>query len=100
MRNFSYPTLALGGSAFFATAYGDAHQLLARLLANPTRSFAWAFRQGRGYNADALRTSMHPDRHAQIWVQRTVINGFHFGQPDYWYAFAGVTGKTPRQAGF
>jgi hypothetical protein len=28
-------------------------------------------------------------------VQRTVIEGFHFGDPDYWYAFAGNPARTP-----
>ena len=27
------------------------------------------------------------------WVQRTIIPGFHFGDPDYWYAFAGDPGR-------
>ena len=99
VRNYSYPVLRLGASAFFATAYGDAHSLLARLLAHPDGGFGWAFRQGRGFAPHALRTSAHPDLHARIWVQRTVISGFHFGQPDYWYAFAGNPHRTPRQAG-
>ena len=99
VRNYSYPVLKLGASAFFATAYGDAHSLVARLLTHPDGGFGWAFRQGRGFAGHALRTSSHPDLNAQIWVQRTVISGFHFGQPDYWYAFAGNPNRTPRQAG-
>jgi hypothetical protein len=99
VRNYSYPVLRLGASAFFATAYSDAHRLLARLLANPTRTYGWAFKQGRGFDADALRSNSHPDVDARIWVQKTVIKGFHFSQADYWYAFAGVPGRTPRQAG-
>jgi hypothetical protein len=32
----------------------------------------------------------HPDVPGnEVWVQRTTILGFHFGDPDYWYAFAG-----------
>lgn len=99
VRNYSFPILAMGGSAFYATAYGDAHQLVARLLKNPGRSFAWAFKQGKGYDADAIRKSSHPDRNARIWVQKTTIRGFHFGQPDWWYAFVGKPHRTPKQAG-
>jgi hypothetical protein len=92
VRNYSYPIFALGGSAFFATAYGDSHRIVARLLANPDRAYRWVFRQGTGFDRDALRRSEHPDTNGQIWVQETVIRGFHFSQPDYWYAFAGVPG--------
>jgi hypothetical protein len=99
VRNYSYPVLKLGASAYFASAYSDADKLLARILANPGRSYGWDFKQGRGYSAKALRTSAHPDLDARIWVQRTVIKGFHFDQPDYWYAFAGLPGRTPGQAG-
>lgn len=99
VRNYSYPVLRLGASAFFASAYSDADRLLARLFANPRSGFGWAFRQGRGYDADALRTSAHPDLDARIWVQKTVIDGFHFSQPDYWYAFAGNPSLTPHRAG-
>jgi hypothetical protein len=99
VRNYSYPVLKLGASGYFATAYGDAHSLVARLLANPRSSYGWAFKQGRGYDADTLRTSQHPDLEARIWVQKTVIKGFHFDQPDFWYAFAGTPGLTPRAAG-
>jgi hypothetical protein len=99
VRNYSYPVFRLGGSAFYATAYSDAHRLVARLLGNPGRSFGWAFRQGGGYDADAIRRSSHPDVSAQIWVQKTVISGFHFGQADWWYAFSGKPDRTPRQAG-
>jgi hypothetical protein len=99
VRNYSYPYLRLGASAFFATAYSDAHRLVERLLANPDRNFGWAFKRGVGYDSDALRRSSHPDLDATIWVQKTVIPGFHFGQADYWYAFAGKPGRTPADAG-
>jgi hypothetical protein len=94
VRNYSRPILKLGGSGFFATAYGDAHRIVERLLEHPDRRYEWIFKQGRGYNADALRTSDHPDLTGRIWVQKTVIKGFHFGQADYWYAFAGVPRRT------
>lgn len=95
VRNYSYPVLRLGASAYFATAYGDAHNLVGRLLTHPGQSYGWAFKQGRGYRASALRTSAHPDLNARIWVQKTVIDGFHFDQADYWYAFAGRPTRTP-----
>lgn len=94
VKNYSFPILELGGSAYYATAYGDAHRIVGRLLANPDRSFGWVFRQGTGFDRDALRRSSHPEADGQIWVQKTVIRGFHFGQADYWYAFAGVPGQT------
>jgi len=99
VRNYSYPVLKLGASAYYASAYGDAHALVARLLAHPRATYGWSFRQGRGYDADALRTSAHPDLNARIWIQKTIIQGFHFSQPDYWYAFAGHPRETPAQAG-
>jgi hypothetical protein len=93
--NYSFPVLALGGSAFYATAYGDAHRIVQRLLTEEGRTFGWIFKQGVGYDADELVKSSHFQvANAQIWVQRTVISGFHFGQPDYWYAFAGAPGRT------
>jgi hypothetical protein len=92
VRNYSTPVFALGGSAFFATAYGDADDIVARLLTDH-RSFGDLFRSGTGFNAAALKTMAHPDAAGtEVWVQRTVIPGFHFGDPDYWYAFAGRPG--------
>ena len=95
VRNYSFPVLALHASAYFATAYGDEAALVSRLLKYPRHSFGWAFKQGRGYSASALRTSAHPDLDARIWVQKTVIKSFHFGQGDYWYAFVGHPYRTP-----
>ena len=99
VRNYSFPILRMGGSAFYATAYGDAHRLVARLLNNPSRTFGWAFRHGVGYDGDAVRRSRHPDLNARIFVQKTSIRGLHFGQPDWWYAFVGRPYLTPRQVG-
>jgi hypothetical protein len=87
--------LALHASAYFATAYSDEAALVSRLLKYPRHSFGWAFKQGRGYRASALRTSAHPDLDARIWVQKTVIKSFHFGQGDYWYAFVGHPYRPP-----
>jgi hypothetical protein len=95
VRNYSYPALKLGASAYYATAYGDAHRLVARLLAHPRLTFGWAFKQGTGYRPKKLQASAHPDLRARIWVQKTVIKGFHFGQADYWYAFAGRPAHKP-----
>jgi hypothetical protein len=99
VRNYSYPVLRLGASAFYATAYGDAHNLVARLLAHQRMTFGWAFKQGTGFRSRALRASSHPDVNARIWVQRTVIKKFHFGQGDYWYGFAGRPLMRPGGAG-
>ena len=98
VRNYSSPIFALGGSAYYATAYGDAHRIVGRLLTDTERSFGWVFRQGIGFDRDALRKSEHPDADGQIWVQKTVIRGFHFGDPDYWYAFAGAPGRSVSDA--
>jgi hypothetical protein len=96
VRNYSYPGLALGAGAVVATAYGDADDIVTRVLTQPARSYGEIFRDGRGYNASALRTMAHPDvAGAEVWVQKTRIAGFHFGQGDYWYAFAGDPARAP-----
>ncbi len=89
VANYSYPILKLGGAGYLATAYGDADAVVSRLLTDP-RSFGELFASGVGYSADTLTVAAHPDiSGAQTWVQRTTIPGFHFDEPDYWYAFAG-----------
>lgn len=88
-RNYSYPVFALGGAAFFATGYGDANEIVTRLLTDG-RSFGDLFRSGIGYSASTLTATAHPDLPGrELWVQSTVIPGYHFDDPDYWYAFAG-----------
>jgi hypothetical protein len=95
VRHYSYPVLALGASAYFATAYGDADEIVSRVLTQPNTAYADLFRAGRGFSAGALRAMSHPDvSGAEVWVQQTVIAGFHFGEPDYWYAFAGNPSRT------
>jgi hypothetical protein len=90
VTNYSTPVLRLGAGGYFATAYGDADEIVSRVLTQPNSTYAQVFRAGTGYSADDLSTMNHPDvAGAQVWVQRTVIDGFHFGDPDYWYAFAG-----------
>ncbi|MBA2266205.1 MAG: hypothetical protein H0W17_07415, partial [Chloroflexi bacterium] len=54
VRNYSYPVLRLGAGAYFATAYGDADDIVARVLVQPTRSFGDTFKLGTGYSATAL----------------------------------------------
>jgi putative cell wall-binding protein len=95
VRNYSTPILRLGGT-FIATAYGDADAIVSRVLTQRTSSFRDIFAAGRGYSPSTLTDSAHADiTGSRIWVQRTIITGFHFGQPDYWYAFAGDPNRTP-----
>ncbi|MGH2418530.1 MAG: S-layer homology domain-containing protein [Candidatus Limnocylindria bacterium] len=96
VSNYSYPVLALGASAYFATAYSDSDDIVSRLLNQPTTPFGDIFRAGVGYSPSTLTAAAHPDvAGAEYWVQRTTISGFHFGEPDYWYAFAGDPARTP-----
>lgn len=96
VRNYSYPVLARGAGAFFATAYGDADAIVGRVLRQPNTSYGDLFRAGEGYSGSTLTTASHPDvAGAQYWVQRTTIGGYHFGEPDYWYAFAGDPNALP-----
>ncbi len=89
VANYSYPILKLGGAGYLATAYGDADSVVSRLLTDP-RPFGEIFASGVGYSPGTLTVSAHPDvPGAETWVQRTTIAGFHFNEPDYWYAFAG-----------
>jgi hypothetical protein len=39
VRNYSYPMLALGARGYFATAYGDADDIVERVLTQPTTSY-------------------------------------------------------------
>ncbi len=99
VRNYSYPMLKLGARGYIATAYGDTADIVGRVLSQSATSFADIFGAGKGYSASALMTMMHPDiSDAQVWVQRTTISMFHFGEPDYWYAFAGDPYRTPSGA--
>ncbi len=99
VRNYSYPVLKLGATGYIATAYGDTADIVARVLNGPETAFADIFRAGKGYSAATLTTMSHPDiSDAQVWVQSTSISMFHFGEPDYWYAFAGDPHRTPSGA--
>jgi hypothetical protein len=96
VRNYSYPALRLGASAYFATAFADADEIVSRVLTQPTRSYGDIFRQGSGFSAADLKTIAHPDiSGAQVWVQKTTNGSNHFGDPDYWYAFAGNPDAQP-----
>lgn len=95
VRHYSTPVLRLGGT-YIATAYGDAHEIVTRVLTQPDRPFADIFAAGKGWSPSTAVSMSHPDASgSQVWVQRTSISGFHFGDPDYWYAFAGRPSKTP-----
>jgi hypothetical protein len=96
VRHYSYPALKLGAAAYFATAYGDANEIVGRVLSQPTKTFGDIFKAGDGYAPSALKKMIHPDiSAAQVWVQRTVNGSLHFGDPDYWYAYAGNPNRTP-----
>ena len=95
VRHYSTPILRLGGT-YIATAYGDADEIVTRVLTEPAKPFADIFGAGRGWSPSTATSMAHADiPGSQVWVQRTTIEGFHFGQPDYWYAFAGNPARTP-----
>lgn len=95
VRNYSTPVLRKGGT-YLATAYGDAHDIVRRVLTQPDTPFADIFAAGRGWSPSTAVSMAHPDVSGnQVWVQRTQISGLHFGEPDYWYAFAGRPSRTP-----
>ena len=95
VRNYSTPMLRKGGT-YIATAYSDAHDIVRRVLTQPNTAFADIFAAGRGWSPSTAVSMAHPDLSGrQVWVQRTTISGLHFGEPDYWYAFAGIPSRTP-----
>jgi hypothetical protein len=95
VRNYSTPVHALGGT-YFATAYGDADEIVERILTEPDTPFGEIFAAGEGYSPSTLTSAAHPAFPAlQYWVQQTVVDGFHFGDPDFWYAFSGDPSRSP-----
>ncbi len=95
VTNYSTPILQLGGT-YFATAYGDADEIVERVLTAGSASYGQIFRSGDGYSPSTLTDTAHGAvSGARTWVQRTTISGLHFGQPDYWYAFAGDPNRAP-----
>jgi hypothetical protein len=94
VANYSAPMLSLGGT-YFATDLGSA-KIVDLILRNPNESFGRIFEQGNGFDASALRRYPHPLRSgAEAWVHRT--DSQWLGD-DYWFAFAGDPGRTPRGA--
>jgi hypothetical protein len=89
VRNFSYPVLALGASAYFATdMYRGAEKLVELIATNPGMTFGQIAMAAPGYDAAAHREFAHADvAGAEVWVQRT--------DGDYWYAYAGNPSLTP-----
>ncbi len=91
--NYSYPVLAMGGGAFFATdMWQGGSQLVELVLRNPNMPFGEIARNANGYDADAQRHFAHPDLPgAEVWLQRTD----DLGHKDYWFAYAGDPSRTP-----
>jgi hypothetical protein len=91
--NYSYPVLAMGAGAYFATdMWQGAEQLVDLVLRNPDMPFGDIARSANGYDADAQRHFAHPDvTGAEVWLQRTN----DLGHRDYWFAYAGDPTRTP-----
>src|SRR5687768_13795385 len=53
VRHYSTPVLRLGGS-YIATAYGDADEIVSRVLTQRTTSYRDIFKAGRGYSGSTL----------------------------------------------
>jgi putative cell wall-binding protein len=85
VRNYSYPVLKKGASAYFATdLYNGAQYLVDTILRHPTMTYGDVARNAPGYDAVAQRHFGHPDLSGkQVWIQRTGSN------PDYWFGYAG-----------
>ena len=81
-RNYSTPVLRLGAGGYFATAYGDADEIVSRVLTQPDSTYGQIFAPATGYSRTTLSTMTHPDvAGAQDWVQRTVIDGLPLRRP-------------------
>jgi hypothetical protein len=93
VRNFSYPALALGAGAYFAS---DMHQgsvqLVDTILRNPGMAFGAIAENANGYDLSSQRHFSHQDLTGnRIWIQNT-------GGPtsgDYFFAYAGQPALTP-----
>ena len=93
VRNYSYPSLSIGGGAYFAT---DMHQgsaaLVDSILRNPTLPFGAIAEAANGYDLSRQVHFAHPDLSGtRIWIQNTgsATSG------DYFLAYAGKPGLTP-----
>jgi hypothetical protein len=91
--NYSYPVLAMGAGAYFATdMWQGGSQLVDLVLRNPDVPFGDIARSANGFDADAQRHFAHPDvPGAELWLQRTN----DLGHQDYWFAYAGDPSRTP-----
>ena len=91
VRNYSYPSLLLGGGAYFATDMG-AQGIVEDILLNPTTAFGAIAEQANGYDLGRQRHYAHPDlAGARIWIQNS-------GAPtsgEYKFAYAGRPDLTP-----
>ncbi|MEX1156286.1 MAG: hypothetical protein WED12_03890, partial [Chloroflexota bacterium] len=93
VRNYSYPALAAGASAYYASDLGTA-DLVTDILQNPSLTWTDITRMKNGYDEAAQRHFAHPDlSNAQVWIQRTSRWGG--GSLDYLFAFAGNPFATP-----
>ena len=93
VRNYSYPGLAVGGGAYFATdMYQGPQQLVDTILRNPGMAFGAIAENANGYDLSSQRHFAHPDlADTRIWIQNS-------GDPtsgDYFFAYAGKPGLTP-----
>lgn len=88
VRNYSYPYLELGASAYFANDLGGgAASIIDMVLRDPSRTYADIAASAKGYEPSAQRHFPHPDLAGdQVWIQKTYDQWLG---TDYWYAFAG-----------
>ena len=96
VRNYSYPGLARGGGAYFATdMHQGGEQLVDTILRNPGMAFGAIAENANGYDLARQRHFAHPDLAGRrIWIQNT-------GTPtsgDYFFAYAGKPALTPSGA--
>jgi serine protease inhibitor ecotin len=93
VRNYSYPSLLLGGGAYFATDMNNGpQQLIDTILNNPGMAFGAIAENANGYDLSRQRHYAHPDLSGtRIWIQNT-------GSPtsgNYFFAYAGHPDLTP-----
>jgi hypothetical protein len=93
VRNYSYPALAAGASAYYASDLGT-DWLVTSILQNPSMAHGDITRAGEAYDEEAQRHFPHPDvANAEIWIQQTSRWGG--GDQDYLFAYAGNPFATP-----
>ncbi|MEP6817611.1 MAG: hypothetical protein ABI873_18905, partial [Marmoricola sp.] len=93
VRNYSYPALALGAGAYFASDMHEGSvQLVDQILRNPGMAFGQIAENANGYDPSRQRRFDHQDlANNRIWIQNT--GGSTSG--DYFLAYAGKPGMTP-----